>query len=103
MLQRLAAPRPTHRARPHPTATTPLIRPTPAPAAAATPRQTPARQAGDREARQPAHGRPLPLPRLRPADRHRRAAHRSQHQYEYSATLRAPSTLTPEVAPPWSG
>jgi hypothetical protein len=73
---------PRQRARPHPAATTPLIRPTPAPAAAATPRQTPARRAGDRDARQrPAHARPPPLLRPRPAGRHHCAARHSHHQY----------------------
>ena len=68
------------RARLHPAATTRLTRPTPVLPAAATPRQTPARRAGARDARQrPAHDRPLPLRRPRPAGRHRRAARRSCH------------------------
>ena len=78
----LGAPVPRQHARPHPAATTPLIRPTPAPAAAATPRQTPRRRAGDRDARQlPAHDQPPPLLRPRPAGRHHCAARHPHHQY----------------------
>jgi hypothetical protein len=84
---------PRQRARPHPAATTPLTRPTPAPAAAATPRQTSARRAGDRDARQrPAHDRPPPLLRPRPAGRHHCAARHSHHQYA-PASLPAAGTM----------
>ena len=79
---RTQVPLPRQRARPHPAATTRLTRPTPAPAAAATPRQTPARRADVRDARQrPAHDRPLLLLRPRPAGRHLCAARHSHHQY----------------------